>query len=107
MTKAQKIKIVDKLLEFFGGREGAKRWCFGGVAQDKDGNYTRERDKNAVRWCLVGGIRKLSKSFTFEKDLSRFCYDKYDLLLGTYNDAKGRGAVLRLLRSYKKSLEAK
>lgn len=105
-SKAQKIKVVDTVLALIGGRDGVKRWCQKANALDAAGNSVDARDKVAVRWCAYGAFEKATKSVEVIEAI--FCESRAENRnLISINDREGRGAVLRFLRSYKKTLEAK
>lgn len=101
MTNKTKIKVLEKAIKLLSGREGAKRWCKGSMAVDKDGQPVDEGCKEAVKFCAVGAILRSQKN---REDFS--LWDDFDGLSIT-NDNKGRGAALRVMRKRLKELQAK
>lgn len=103
MTNTKKIKALDKTIALLSGPEGRKRWCKGDEALTKNGGFVDPKSHNAVRWCAIGAMRKYGLADDTFDDIKNFA-GKYT---STVNDFEGRGAVLRMLRRYKKHLESK
>ncbi len=106
MTNKQKIRELDRVLALLGGPDGAKRWCQGMNAQDKDGHTIKCESKKAVRFCAVGALRRTKAGRELYVEISCALCATPDQCISYINDEQGRGAVLRFLRSYKKKLEA-
>lgn len=104
LTKKEKIKILDKTLALLGGREGAKNWCKNALARDASGDQCEEKSKYAKRWCIAGTLCKFG-GFELWLEIDRKA--GRGKALSFINDEDGRGAALKVLRAYKKELEAK
>ncbi len=108
ITKAQRekrIQVLEKALQLIGGRDGAQRWCQQVMARDKKGVAVDEDSKRAVRWCAAGALSKFGFHGTNVWGAINAELIKKGSTLATLNDTEGRGAVLRVLRSYKRKLE--
>jgi hypothetical protein len=81
------------------------RWCVEDYARTADGEGTYGNDSNAVCWCIWGAIDKVVGDDTAVNDLihetlSDLSFEMFGLCLGSANDARGHGAMLRLLDTW-------
>lgn len=106
LQREKRIQVLEKALQLIGGREGAKRWAQQVMAIDKSGKDVDATSKRAVRWCAAGALTKHGPvGEKIWSEINSALLNGRNTTLATVNDNEGRGAVLKLLRNYKKKLE--
>lgn len=108
-TKIKVLEVLEKAIAFLSGKAGAKRWCKEALARNKDGVSCDIAAKDKpVKFCAIGAILK----FQPKRSLMDLWFELDEFVgldeagLSVVNDTKGRGAALRVMKSYKKKLEA-
>ena len=106
VQRAARIRVLEKVLQLIGGRDGAKRWCQAAMAKDSRGESVDADDRKAVMWCAGGALTKFGATGdSVWSEINTKLISKGKTTLAILNDTAGRGAVLRVLRSYKRKLE--